>query len=603
MPKLKQKSITRNHFEKVDNETSKCKLCGKNIKVGGGTSNMLAHLKRNHPQATVPVNQEEPESAGGNLRPSIPLPSHQEQPQKTSIQSKLNMTVGSNKKKIDEYLTLMIATDFQPYSIVEDSGFQKFVAALNPSYVLPTRQKIRYDLMPLLYTKAKSQLAALLQSTEYVALTTDLWSNQTMDSYITVTVHFFIGCHLKSYVLTTSDVPTNHSSQELAEIMTNIISEWKLVNKISAIVTDNASNMVKMCDLLGIRHMPCFAHTLNLTIDDALELVEVQEIVEKCKIIVKFFKKSSVGWRALKLEQKEKNPNAPPLKLIQHVKTRWNSTFYMLKRLLRLSDELAVVCRKLVQAPDFLSACEENIAKEVVNVLEIFDEATKLVSADQYPTSSLIIPVICGLYENLNTIEISLDTDIGKMFCSAVKRHMSTRLLIYESRTVTQVSTYLHPNFRNGFRHSENMLSAKELVRRELSNLLKDHTPNLNVENSVKDEETTTKTPGILDFLKKRSRDPANSTASAINMLRMYLESNCEGEGTEAVGNFWQNTKYLVPLNKIAFKYLAVPATSVPSERMFSTSGYVLSSRRSRLLDDAVDQLCFLHQNKNLIDL
>ncbi|CAG4947833.1 unnamed protein product [Parnassius apollo] len=56
MPKVKGKSLTRNHFEKLNNDSAKCQLCGKIIKVGGGTSNMLAHLKRSHPQATVPVN-------------------------------------------------------------------------------------------------------------------------------------------------------------------------------------------------------------------------------------------------------------------------------------------------------------------------------------------------------------------------------------------------------------------------------------------------------------------------------------------------------------------------------------------------------------------
>lgn len=148
--------------------------------------------------------------------------------------------------------------------------------------------------------------------------------------------------------------------------------------------------------------MPCFAHTLNLTLDDSMKLSQVEDIINKSKAIVKFFKKSSVGWRSLKLAQKERNPNSTPLKLIQEVSTRWNSTFYMMKRILQLSDILALVCRKLDQAPDYLTASEEEAAKEVINILEIFEEATKLVSADQYPTSSLVIPLICGLFEKLN---------------------------------------------------------------------------------------------------------------------------------------------------------------------------------------------------------
>ncbi|CAG5030293.1 unnamed protein product [Parnassius apollo] len=88
-------------------------LYGKIIRVGGGTSNMLAHLKRSHPQATVPVNPEQ--HAINDKEQSIPLTSNntdQEHPRKTLMQIKLKMNMGNIKKEIDEYLTLMIATNF-----------------------------------------------------------------------------------------------------------------------------------------------------------------------------------------------------------------------------------------------------------------------------------------------------------------------------------------------------------------------------------------------------------------------------------------------------------------------------------------------------------
>lgn len=40
MPKAK--GVTRNYLEKLSNDSSMCKLCQKIIKIGGGTSNMLA---------------------------------------------------------------------------------------------------------------------------------------------------------------------------------------------------------------------------------------------------------------------------------------------------------------------------------------------------------------------------------------------------------------------------------------------------------------------------------------------------------------------------------------------------------------------------------
>lgn len=97
-----------------------------------------------------------------------------------------------------------------------------------------------------------------------------MWFNENMDCCLTVTIHFFNRSILKSYVLTTCDVPTSHANENLAEIMSNLLPEWKILGKISAIVIDNGNNMIKMCDLLGIRHMPCFAHMLILTLDFGL---------------------------------------------------------------------------------------------------------------------------------------------------------------------------------------------------------------------------------------------------------------------------------------------------------------------------------------------
>lgn len=102
---------------------------------------------------------------------------------------------------------------------------------------------------------------------------------------------------------------------------------------------------------------------------------------------------------------------------------------------------------------------------------------------------------------------------------------MVGRLLAYEMRTVTQISTYLHPTLRNGFRQPEHMLSAKEMVHRELGNLLEEFSTL--ALSSEQPEKTTNnfKKPGILDFLHSRKRDIPNATAAAVNIVRMYIET------------------------------------------------------------------------------
>lgn len=45
---------------------------------------------------------------------------------------------------------------------------------------------------------------------------------------------------------------------------------------------------------------------------------------------------------------------------------------------------------------------------------------------------------------------------------------------------------------------------------------------------------------------------------------------------------------------RLAHKYLATPATSVPSERLFSLSGYVVQKKRASLLPENVNRLVCL---------
>jgi len=80
--------------------------------------------------------------------------------------------------------------------------------------------------------------------------------------------------------------------------------------------------MIKACEILQIRHIPCFAHSINLTVQDCLATKKVKPILEKCNTL----------FRLLKV----KRP------------TRWNSAYYMVDR---ISITKVVIVSVLLNSP------------------------------------------------------------------------------------------------------------------------------------------------------------------------------------------------------------------------------------------------------------
>ncbi|ESO04057.1 hypothetical protein HELRODRAFT_79655 [Helobdella robusta] len=65
---------------------------------------------------------------------------------------------------------------------------------------------------------------------------------------------------------------------------------------------------------------------------------------------------------------------------------------------------------------------------------------------------------------------------------------------------------------------------------------------------------------------------------------------------------WWKmNHKRFPSLAAVARVYLSAPPTSVPSERLFSVAGEVISDHRSSLLPENASKLIFFKYNKNLI--
>ncbi len=83
--------------------------------------------------------------------------------------------------------------------------------------------------------------------------------------------------------------------------------------------------------------------------------------------------------------------------------------------------------------------------------------------------------------------------------------------------------------------------------------------------------------------------------------VKLYRKEACIGPDCNPL-DWWRCNQAKYPsLAQLARCYLAVPGTSVPSERVFSTAGDVVTAQRATLNAESVDRLIFIKKNAKLV--
>jgi hypothetical protein len=84
----------------------------------------------------------------------------------------------------------MIIEDEEPFAYGEKVGFRKFMSLACPRFIIPSRRTCTRDVVQL-YFEQKAKLKIFFQEhCNRVCLTTDGWTSQQQDNYMTVTAHF-----------------------------------------------------------------------------------------------------------------------------------------------------------------------------------------------------------------------------------------------------------------------------------------------------------------------------------------------------------------------------------------------------------------------------
>ena len=110
--------------------------------------------------------------------------------------------------------------------------------------------------------------------------------------------------------------------------------------------------MVKALNDAGLSHYGCLAHTLQLIIHDGvLYQRAVNDLLASCRRIIGHFSHSCLVYS--RLREIQENLGLPQHRLIQDEPTRWNSSLYMMQRILEQKMALAVYAteKSVIQLP------------------------------------------------------------------------------------------------------------------------------------------------------------------------------------------------------------------------------------------------------------
>uniref|UniRef100_A0A182XQ07 BED-type domain-containing protein n=1 Tax=Anopheles quadriannulatus TaxID=34691 RepID=A0A182XQ07_ANOQN len=244
------------HFEDQGN-TAKCRYCFKAISFSNkSSSNLKRHMRSMH--HTIPIERNAPTATTS----SIQLTDNDE----TTLPA-----AGPSKRQGD---LLRFFDANKPLTIAQKKGekFKKFVRMLNPKYEVPSRKTLSNGLLESNYQRELAKLTDNLSKTTSLALTSDGWTNSNNTSFMAVTVHYINDeSNLCSNLLECTEFPNKHTADNIAICLKNVAEKFKIHDKIQAVVTDNAANMKAGVRQTKFTHLPCFAHTLNLIVQNAVQ--------------------------------------------------------------------------------------------------------------------------------------------------------------------------------------------------------------------------------------------------------------------------------------------------------------------------------------------
>lgn len=448
------------------------------------------------------------------------------------------------------------------------------------------------------------------------SITFDGWTDPgKRNTYVAITRHWFLDdswelCH---GVFDIIPMKGSHTGRRLAgEIGVRLMDTPCLLY---AGVTDNGSNMVLALNILlhnlgneeemceeeeaefeetGFR---CQDHSLDLCIKESIEGVrEVSQDVYAVRRIMTAVKGSPLLQE--KLDGILPILGLPLLSPILEVRTRWNSTFFMLERFSILEPALAVMCHQ-----GHFDHLEETFFPDVEALLRIqryiyylrpFEASSRFLEGEKYMTIAHVPMILKGLEEFLS--QERMEFPVVGIFRITLLENLRKRFsYIFMEVNESLLAAAVHPCYGHLDFLSEEM---KEAVWKKV----KEWSAELYREAGQEGEEDaifgySNGRDLVLNRLRHRfSNDPLHR-----EKWRYSFTIDVGGDLVpppdwkdfyiaDSMGEIPPGVRF-TSIHSLVKMFFSLPATTGPSERVFSCTGFLKPKIRSRLSPHLLEYL------------
>ncbi|KAK0131514.1 Glycerol-3-phosphate acyltransferase 1, mitochondrial [Merluccius polli] len=335
-----------------------------------------------------------------------------------------------------------------------------------------------------------------------------------------------------------------HFASMCAEHFMHVAREWNVEDKVS---TDSARNMIAASKVLPFEHMPCTAHLLQ------------RQCLYNTAHLIMHWQNAESAPNSAELEQQQVAKGKTKEVLTPDVSTRWNSTLEMIRRILRnqepLRDTLALHATKVTMP----TAAELDKLQKLEAVLEPCRYITELLGGEKFLSYSVVLPALCHLSL---VMEVSEDdpaymVKFKETFTAGLEQRKDKT-----NMTWLRIATALDPRFTD-------LKCLSKPDRAEVWRLI---TALLRKERSAQQEQPAASGPpkkrlALLLVPVYSSDEEEDCFESCVE--RYKAEPTIDTE--DCPQQWWSNHEGAHSMMaRLARKYLATPATSVPCERLFS---------------------------------